>query len=102
MVRERVYRFTVPPFAQSGGQRMTCLAVRSPKLRKRRINPRKHRCLSELRNNPLRLGQMLKSERAFLLSFVEQSENHLHAAHHRPFRVVVRILQDGRCHGANA
>jgi class 3 adenylate cyclase len=45
----------------------------SGKLRQGRLNLRQHRRRPELRGDPLRLGQVLKGERALLLGLVEQA-----------------------------
>ena len=47
---------------------------------KRRFDPREYRRLSELRKDPLCLGQMLNGERALFLGFVQQAEDHFRFA----------------------
>jgi hypothetical protein len=51
-----------------------------PEFRQGSIDPRKHRRLSELGTDPLRLDQMLKCEGSLFLGLVEQTKNHLRAA----------------------
>ena len=48
------------------------------------VDPREHRGLSELRKDPLCLGQMLNRKGAFFLGLVEQAENHFRAANIMP------------------
>ena len=65
---------------------------RSPKLRQSRIDPRKHRCLSELRSDPLCFGQMMYGEGWLFLSLVEQPEDQVRAAHLNSLGIVMRVL----------
>ena len=67
---------------------------RSPKLRQGLIDPRQHRCLSELGNNPLCFRQMLKGECALFLDLVQQAEIHLRAANVMSRRVEMKIFQN--------
>ena len=83
-------RRTADPSHQQTGE------ARLSEFRERRFDPRKHRCLSELGTDPLRLGQMLYGECAFLLGFVKQAENHLRAANKIPCGIEMRIFQDAR------
>jgi hypothetical protein len=60
------------------------------------VDPRKHRRLYELRNDPLRLSQTPYCEGTLFLGFVKQAQNHLQAANMMPIRMEMWILQDVR------
>ena len=68
--------------------------MRSPKLRKCRLDPRQHRC-SELGNDPVRLYQMLNGKGWLFLGLVKQSEDHLRSARMMPPRPIEGISFKG-------
>ena len=70
--------------------------------RERRVDPREYRGLSELREYPFCLGEMLEGKRTPFLDLVKQTENHLRAADMMSFGIELRILQSARHQSGNA
>ena len=74
----------------------SCDATLLSQLPERRVDSREYRCLSELRKNSPRLGQMLNSEGTLFLGFVKQAEYHFPVGHMVPRWIEMRIFQDAR------